>query len=198
MMSVLRRYPDMGFAVLSSNRSCEAEKGGECTPEEQHRQGQINKKNNQQLKGDIKSAGWTYIPVSGGYKEKVGDEEMMEVEEPSYIIPAAQRHTGGTGKSTARDLLGFSIQMCKKYNQDAFLFKPYISEKGVEYMDGEMKGDKIYLVDKSGSVIDSFSKIEIGNMDNEFFTKMGSRSEKRFSFVNEQILRAIGKIVKPS
>jgi hypothetical protein len=76
---------------------------------------------NQQLLDDLRQMGYGSIPVAGGYKEDVLDNEgrptgeKRKVEEDSFVV------NGGNMDATKfrEDML----ELCRKYNQDAVLVK---------------------------------------------------------------------------
>ena len=68
---VAGQYMDNGFIVITADRSCDAELKRDCTPSEENEQADRNKKNNEKLEGDLKAYKFGYVPVYGGYREKI-------------------------------------------------------------------------------------------------------------------------------
>lgn len=91
-----------------------------------------NKKNTLSLKNDIRSAGFGYIPVDGGWKE-----DGVVSTEASFFIPMV-------GNTKYEDFFNWGIEMCKKYNQYAVLISDgngdiaYYTQNGSKDM--EFKG----------------------------------------------------------
>jgi len=73
---VVGQYMRLGFVVITSDRTCEAEKerifGSKvpCTPEEKAAQEELNLENQPKLEEAIRNHGFGFVPVYGGYREK--------------------------------------------------------------------------------------------------------------------------------
>ena len=68
---VAGQHMDGGFIVITADRSCDAELKRDCTPEEEKEQIERNNKNNKELEKDLKAHKFGYVPVYGGYREKI-------------------------------------------------------------------------------------------------------------------------------
>lgn len=86
----------MNFAILSADRS-------ERTPEE-------NKEKSEELKKDIKSMGYWYTELKGGYVEVGENGKRIPVDgEDSFIVPNMTKEE--------------AMELGKKYDQDTVMFK---------------------------------------------------------------------------
>lgn len=181
---VVTDYFDYGFIIISASRTCKAEMGKTCTEEEELEQRRKNNQNEKQMRKDLASSGFGYIPTYGGYKEKVIDKETGKVSyvdnpnaEPSFIVPAIK--VGTTNKKLDHERLKeLGISLSKKYNQDEFLYKPPNSV------------DKnAYFVTKDGSESMKFDDVKINDMSQIYFTYLRKRGgNRRFSLTTESVL----------
>tara|TARA_R100000805_G_C3615371_1_gene116791 strand:- start:650 stop:1393 length:744 start_codon:yes stop_codon:yes gene_type:complete len=157
---VMTKYADLGFIVISADRSCSAEKGSPCSDEEEAEQDNINKQNEKNIKADIRAAGFGFIPSYGGFREKdaTGEGSIEILGEKSFIIPV-----GGYGgeKVGIEGLKQLGIELSKKYNQDSFFFKPPDEE------------DKdAYWINQSGGVDGKFTGVVTNDPEQQFFTRL--------------------------
>lgn len=91
-----QEHPEMNFAILSADRS-------ERTPEE-------NKAKTEELKKDIKSMGYWYTELKGGYVEIGENGKRVPVDgEDSFIVPNMTKEE--------------AMELGKKYDQDTVMFK---------------------------------------------------------------------------
>jgi hypothetical protein len=169
---VMTKYMEDGFIILTSDRTCNAEKGRKCTQEEDEEQYQINKQNYQDLVAAARSSGFGYIPAVGGYKEKVvdpetGEESLVDTANPENSIVIVSR-----GDIDA--LKDFGFEVARKYNQDSFFFKPPNSEDTGAY----------YLT-QDGSVDMSFSSFKPEDIEQEFYTQL-KKDKRRFTALPER------------
>ena len=173
---VLNKYFDLGFIVITADRTCEAETGSPCTEEEVMKQNETNKQNEKQLKSDIASAGFGFVPTYGGFRERVvdpetGEETLVDNPEPemSFIIPAQRRGSTGQGETDADDLKKLGMELSAKYNQDSFLWKPPASiDKAAHW------------VTRTGEVEMSFDDVVANDLEQIYFTKL-RKKPGRFS-----------------
>ncbi len=173
---ILTSYMDKGFIIVSAQRSAEAENA--TTPEQMASLDVRNKKNEQELKSMIRSAGFGFIPTWGGYKEKVlstnpetGEKTEKLVDtpkpEPSFVVPAR-----ALGKDETRTdyeaLKTLGIEIASRFNQDSFLWKPPMSvDPGA------------YYVDKSGNEVMSFGgPVDPNNIAQDYYTQLRKGSER--------------------
>lgn len=140
--------PESSFCIISA---CRDSKPGE---DDGLHLSTENKKRSKQLEADIRKLGYGYISVVGGYVE----EGNGTVVEKSYLVPHITKKE--------------AIYLCKKYNQDAVLFK---DEDGVRYLN------------KNGGVEMRFSnKLSLSKKDVEkYFSRLykGSQSWIKFGFI---------------
>ena len=123
-----------GFIILSACRS-------DWDLDDKINNNRINKKKTKELMSDIQKCGLSYIQVYGGYVEK----GLGEVTEDSFFILNYDVRTNSY-YSDMDYLKDVGIDLCKKYNQDSFLFSPPY--------------EKPYYVDKFGNEDDyKFGKI---------------------------------------
>jgi hypothetical protein len=157
---VMTKYADLGFIVISADRTCSAEKGSPCSDDEELVQDKANKENEKNLKADIRAAGFGFIPSYGGFREKdaSGEDTIEVLGEKSFIIPV-----GGYGGENAgiEGLKQLGIDLSKRYNQDSFFFKP---------PDAEDKD--AYWIKQDGSVDGTFTGVVTNDPKQQFFTRL--------------------------
>ena len=172
---ILGKYFDIGFIIISAERSCEAEKGQKCSEAEELEQQQLNKTNERRIRDDIRQAGFGFVPSHGGFRELVVDPDSGEQTfqdnpnpEPSFVIPLKP------GKKI-KDLQELGMMLSQKYNQDSFLFKPPASED-----------NRAYFVDRTGNVEMSFNNVTVADMSQMYFTYLRKNSpDRRFSMTDD-------------
>jgi len=157
---VMTKYADLGFIVISADRSCSAEKGGPCSDEEEADQTSTNKENEQNIKADIRAAGFGFIPSYGGFREKSasGKEDIEILGEKSFIIPVGGYGGEEIGIEGLREL---GIELSKKYNQDSFFYKPP-SDQDTD----------AYWVNQSGEIDGKFTGVVANDPKQQFFTRL--------------------------
>lgn len=178
---VLDKYFDIGFMVITADRTCEAEKGSACSEEEVNGQTKINKQNEKSLKSDLAAAGFGFVPTYGGFRERVvdpdtGEEKLIDNPEPemSFIVPAQKRGSKGQGAGDAEELRQLGMELSARYNQDSFLFKPPASEDG-----------SAYWITRSGKEEMSFDDVVANDLEQIYFTKL-RKKPGRFSLTEDQ------------
>lgn len=172
---ILGKYFDVGFIIISAERSCEAELGRKCSEDEQIEQNKLNKQNERRMRDEIRQAGFGFVPSYGGFREMVVDPETGEHSfqdnpdpEPSFVIPLK------AGKEM-QELQDLGIELSQKYNQDSFLLKPPASED-----------DRAYFIDKTGNVEMSFNNVKVSDMSQVYFTYLRKNSsDRRFSMLDD-------------
>ena len=187
MTALQGKYNEEGFIVITSDRTCAAEKGlpygSKCPDEEEMAQQEINLQNREILKQEIRAAGFGFTPTLGGYKEKIekdGEVTLVDTDEPehSFLIMARNDQPGLDYQS----LKDFGIKMAKKYNQDSFFFKP-----------PDRVDTKSYYVKQDGSIDMDFKGRTYGDVDQEYYTQLAKGSEKydqkkRFTALPENLM----------
>lgn len=112
------------------------------------------------LKSDIKSSGFSYIPVWGGFEETSKDinEKPVNVNEQIFVIFNYKRLEK---QDTIDELKKLGNQLCKKYDQESFFLK-----------DTDGKG---YFLDGNGSVQQTFSSISPTEEIDVYFSFLDKR-----------------------
>lgn len=153
------KHAEKGYCIVSACRGTDSD-----DPKDVESNRLENKRRTKQLASDIKNAGYSYMPVYGGYIE----DENGEVLEASFVI-FNYDNRGNSGDFN--DLMSFAISMCGKYNQDSVL----ICEPG--------KVPAYY--DRNGKVVSepskSSDKVKINDRNEPYFTKLKDKS-KRFTY----------------
>lgn len=173
---ILEKYFDEGFIIITADRSCKAEKGlgedEECDPKDVEAQAEINNKNYKKIRDEIRQAGFGFLPVRGGYKEKVVNKETGETKyvdtdrpEKSLIVMARPGETLNSEK-----LKDLGIKLAKKYNQDSFMYKPPSEEDS-----------NIYYIDKHGDIDMTFNDVIVNDVMQIYYTQLHKRPHERFT-----------------
>jgi len=133
-----------------------------------------------ELKRDVANAGYSYVPVWGGYKETnitTGIKNDAASFEMGILVP--NQKVGNSDMSYDIDRLKeLGIKLSGKYDQESFLYKP----KGNE--------NKAYWIDRNGKIDYIFNNVSVNDLAQEFFTKIkhgknSVKADRRFSFMNE-------------
>jgi hypothetical protein len=136
----------------------------------------INKKRVNEMISIIKSSGYSYTPVYGGFIENKDTPQEENVYERSFVIYNRNKK-GESGDF--RDLYIFGIELAKKFNQDSFLMQApgenpkYITQNGDTDM--EFNGNMSFN-DLSQDYFTDLHK----NTDK--YDDMDKRTPTRFSF----------------
>jgi len=173
---IVTDYAESGYIVITSDRTCEAEKGSACSEEEEEVQALTNKDNLVQLKQDLRSSGFGYLPVLGGYREKVkdpktgedvlgddGEPTRVDTDQPenSVIVMARGNH---------EELKALGQTLAKKYNQDSFFYKPPNSvSRGASW------------IKQDGSIDMKFDDFAYNDLGQIFYTMMDRGPKHRLS-----------------
>ena len=125
-----------------------------------------NLKNSRALKGELRSAGFGPIQVSGTFVENFGTDKATSVREDSYFVP------GKPGEN--RKLKSTLIRLGKNYIQAAVLFKPDDSDEAIVIgtKEGEWPGMGVEVI---------AGKWKVGSVG-QFYSKMRGRGERSFRF----------------
>lgn len=118
-----------------------------------------NYRNNSLLKSDIKSSGFSFTPVWGGFIEDNG----KEVKEQSFIVFNFKKNIE---QETSQELFELGRSFCKKYKQEAFLYKP----KGEE--------NKSFYIDSNGTIKMTFTSISPTSAADDYFTSLNKSRMK--------------------
>ncbi len=140
------------FCIISACRNSQ-----EATEKE-------NKEKTEELEKIIRSRGWGYIPVKGGYIETRGNEKVA-VEEDSFIVRKLNKQD--------------ALNLCSKFKQDAVLWK---DSKGCRYLD--KNGNQV------GGLFSGFSQEK--EAVKNYFTKI-KRGKRKFAFIAEMQLNSLAR-----
>lgn len=189
MTALQGKYMESGFIVITPDRTCQAELGlayGEpCPPGAEEEQNLKNQQNRETMKQEIRSAGFGFTPVMGGYKEKLvdpvsGEESRVDTNAPeSGFLVMAQPGRPNLGIDELKEL---GMQLAAKYNQDSFFFKPPNAES-----------TDAYYLKRDGSIDMTFHDFKFGDLEQEYYTQLAKgpekrQPEKRFSALMESML----------
>ena len=118
----------------------------------------VNLENNKKLGNMIRSFGYGFLKLDGHWNEcsdhnidykDCPESEKSVVREPAYFIP----------NITKKEI----IQLGKKFQQDSVVYK------------GPDTDGKIFLLSKSGSVLEKWNKLSVGNLS-QGFSKIKGKS----------------------
>jgi len=179
---IVTDYGEGGYIVITSDRTCEAEKGAECSEEEEVLQSRSNALNMKGLQSDLRASGFGYLPTLGGYKEdlvdpKTGETTKVDTEEPENSVIVVARPSKGE-RFDHEGLKNLGMELSIKYGQDSFFYKP---------PDDINKGAYWLLPD--GSVDLKFDTFTINDLNQEFYTQMVRGPRHRFTAVMKEELK---------
>jgi len=190
---IFEKYMPAGFIIVSADRSCQAENFGEpCDDQQELRQRQINNKNRERIKNEIKRAGFSYIPVSGGYQEELKDEDgnvvidpetnkpKMANQEPErafMVLPFVKNRVGdsdleqfvATNGSGHPNSSGTSMDM-KLFTLGIRLAKMFNQDTFLQKHSGNQRN--AYLFDKNGALDMDLTDYNISDMAQIYFTQL--------------------------
>lgn len=191
LMELIRKAnndKDIFLVETSYNRIRSHIEGGNAfaiiTSDRHERSGKENKRMYKQLKQDFKAANFPFTEVKGGFKETTktqvdpdtGQEYEVELEEPVYvtensILITTHSRPDSEKENTAEDLLDFTAEMARKYNQEAFIFgEPAVTASG-----RQIKNINAY--DKNGNAISEdwagpWNSVETVTGDDDFWSRV--------------------------
>jgi len=181
---IVTDYGKKGYIIITSDRSCEAEKGQNCSEEEVIDQDKVNAENMKQLQSEIRSAGYGYLPALGGYKEDLIDPETkkpardeegeiikVDTERPENSIIVMARPEKGRDHE---ELKQYGMELTDKYSQDSFFYKPPNNED-----------EGAYWITSDGTIDMSFEKFTANDLKQEFYTQMSRGPRHRFTAIDE-------------
>jgi len=160
---IFQKHYNDGFIIITSWR-------GEKSIEE-------NNKDFNDLKGFVKNNKFSYIPVFGGFIENKDTDLEREVREPSLLVT---NHEIGSNKVKQNDtvLFNLGIELCNKYNQDSFLFKPMSKEMTSYYIDKTGEIDMTF----HNKTINDLTKIYFTDLSKNIYNSIKDKTSKRFTF----------------
>ena len=173
---IVTDYMDDGFIIITSDRSCEAERGipeGESCPEDLvAEQERINRENFPLLQKAVRDAGFGYVPVLGGYKEQLPTEpgepkQYVDTEEPedSLLIHSRKRDA---------DLKALGIELARQFDQDSFFYKPPSSVDA-----------NAYWIKQDGLIDMKFSDFTYNDISQIYYTQLAKKPHRRFTALPE-------------
>lgn len=124
-----------------------------------------NVSNNKKLAESLRSAGYGYVFVDGGWKETQNDGSVIDVKEDSILVIGRPNDNG--------KLRALLLSKAKEYNQDGFLFKPEGSTK-------------IFIVDKSGRETQISNSFRLDRFEYGYTQLRGGGKGRVFSFHEER------------
>jgi hypothetical protein len=130
LKKMLTKHSEAGYIIITAFR-------GEYEYKE-------NVGRNNKLKSDIDKSGYSYIPVWGGFIETdIETGEQKEVKERSFVVlnfPRGKTEPMGDGEG----LKDLGRRLCKKYEQESYLYKPQGLETKAYYLTGTGKVDMTF------------------------------------------------------
>jgi len=209
---VVGQYMDYGFIVVTADRSCEAERGRPCSPEEESEQQQLNSQNQQQLEVDIRDAGFGFVPVYGGYREKAeyviedGDTidgivdqtgtpkevflQINNLDDDTVLDPGSKVLVM---VDTDRPESGFLIGVPKDGRYTVDEIKEFGKEMSLKYKQDSFfykppKGDpNAYYITRDGTVDMTFADFTTNDLQQIFYTQLKKRPHERFTALPEHM-----------
>lgn len=151
-----------------------------------------NKKNLAELKKAYQDAGYSFTNVQGGFTEKPGTDQAVDVKEYSIVVTSHDKpHT-----EKVEGLFSLTTKLAQKYDQDAFIFgqPKRTATKDIAYVEdpktGEYKPDMdIRMYDKSGNIIEEpwagpWSSLQTAKNDDIYWTRIAGRKMKLQEMLN--------------
>lgn len=144
---IISKHGDSGLIIISANRTANS-------PE-------VNAANAKKLISDIENAGYSYLPVYGGYENtKTGEYADYE---PSFLV---FNYSKDGEPRNFEDLKQYGITWCARYGQDSFTIKE--PDKPAYWMDGN--GNKANSSETS--------KVFKNDPNQQYFTSLVSQERK--------------------
>ena len=172
---VMTKYFDIGFIIITADRTCKAEKDRECSEEEDREQEEKNKQNEPRLKRDLVEAGFGYLPAWGGFKERSVDQETGEVifvdnpnPEKSFIVPMQKAGSNTPLEGDGTEIKELGMKLSAKYNQDDFFFKP-----------PNNLDKSAYFIYPSGETEMTFNNFTINDLAQEYYTDLRKKGPSK-------------------
>lgn len=181
---ILQDYYDVGFIVISADRTCEAETGVEkCSEKDTRRQEHKNFINYKKLRKEVRQAGFGFIPAFGGYKEKIKDPDTgdykknpdtgeyyeVDTEKPEHSVIIAARPEQDLDHNK---LKAFGETLSKRYNQDTFLYKPANADD-----------PNAYYLTKDGQIDMTFNDVTANDLAQQYYTMLRKQKNRRFTML---------------
>lgn len=166
--TMIQKHSEDGYIVISP---CRGEddfiRSGELLPEDAGTQrfrdelNKLNQKRIRQMVSQIKTSGYSYTPVYGGFIENIGTKEEVHVYERSFVIYNQDKY-GNT--LDFNKLYNLGLDWCNQYNQDSFL---------VQFPVDSREGGLLAYVDKNGQIDMEFKKgATFNDISKQYFTDL--------------------------
>lgn len=160
--TMLQRHSEDGFIIVSPCRGYSTFRLDPNMPGAKEILARENNKRIVQIIQQIKSSGYSYTPVYGGFIEDMGTENEQHVYERSFLI--YNRKKNGE-KGDMEELVRFGQKLADQYQQESFLVKA--------------PGEKPKYITPDGDVDMEFSGNTVFNdFSQEYFTDLHKNSEK--------------------
>ena len=162
------KHSEFGFIVVSPCRGIDYYIKDGIIPSEQEStqrgRDMMNQQNQLRIRSmikQIKSSGFSYTPVYGGFIEDLGTDSERMVYERSFVIYCKDRN----GKQMDFEkLYDFGIKLCREYNQNSIL---------VKYPDNGPENGKLVTVNQREQVdIEFDNKATFNDVSKEYFTDL--------------------------
>tara|TARA_R110000824_G_scaffold70902_2_gene181750 strand:+ start:13587 stop:14441 length:855 start_codon:yes stop_codon:yes gene_type:complete len=222
---VVGQYMHYGFVVITADRTCEAEKerifGSKepCTPEETIAQEELNIENQPKLESAIRAAGFGFVPVYGGYREKkeyiVKDGETIDsivaqIGTPKEIFMQLNNLDDDTvlepGSTvmimfdTSNPEVSFLIGVPQSGKYTADEVKEFAKEMTLEYHQDsffykppQQVDPNAYYLLGDGSVDVTFTDFTTNDVQQIFYTQLKKRPHERFTALTENMVYYLRK-----
>ena len=158
---VVTDYGELGYIIITSDRTCAAEQGRECSEEEIAEQEKENAMNMDTFLQDIRSAGF--------------EAKMVDTDTPENSVIVALRSDVGREGNTVEDLKKLGMGLSRNYNQDSFFFKP---PNDID--------TKAYYLKPDGSIDLEFTDFTINDLKRVYYTQMKRGPKHRFTALDEE------------
>lgn len=159
---VLDKHSKSGFIIISP---CRGYSDFNIDVEDNDAKQQLNRINNDRIKkmiSIIKKTDYSYMPVYGGFIENIDTEYEEHVYERSFIIFNKDKKGNEVGLDKLFDL---GIELCKKFNQDSFLF--------------QKPGEHPKYYDKDGNLdFECGDKVEFNDFTQQYWTDLHKNTMK--------------------
>ena len=118
-----------------------------------------NLEKSRSLKSDIRASGFAFIPVWGDFIE----DEGTTIKEQAFIVFNFVKRIE---QEDSEELYKLGLDLCKKYDQEAIIYKPIGQERTAHY------------VGSDGSTIATFSTASPATSADVYFTNLNKSREK--------------------
>lgn len=208
---VASQHMEGGFIVLSADRSCDAELKRDCTTEEEQEQSLRNKENYKKLEAEIKSKKFGYVPVYGGYREKIsykvedGDtiadiakdakmpveifKQINKIQTDEDLLPGLEVFVMVDSDTPESSFL-IGVPKDGRYTIDdlydfGLSMAAKFNQDSFFYKPSASEDSNAYYIKRDGSIDASFSDFTVNDMSQVFYTQLKKRPHERFTALPE-------------